>query len=214
MTLSGGLDSTLSLAMLRTIFPAVPILAYTIGGGEAHPDLHYARIAAARFHITHFVEIPGTVEREDARRMLTAMGDASPSNGAVGVMRIYALMALQGTNAVIAHDGIDELMGGYWAHRSERDDAATRATFENLWKLLVPNHLEPLERKARSVNICVVFPYLQRAVVECISRIPLADRTSREESKKPLCALARKYGVPEEIIARRKRGFCDALDEE
>ncbi|MFH1099107.1 MAG: asparagine synthase C-terminal domain-containing protein [Candidatus Uhrbacteria bacterium] len=212
MTLSGGLDSTLSLAMLRTLTPDARIRTFTIGGSQRHPDLRFARIAATHFRVAvTALHVPSDSERALARSEIQAMGDPSPTDGGIGVMALYRFMADRGLKMVIAGDGIDELTGGYWKHRAGHSSEETRAAFEHFWSRLAPDHLEPLERKAERVGISIVFPYLQRSVVEYVARIPLAERTSREESKKPLRTIARRYGVPKEIIARPKRGFCDAL---
>ena len=76
------------------------------------------------------------------------------------------------------------------------------------------DHLQPLEAKAAYSRIRVIYPYLNPRVIDYISRIPPADRTSRDNRKAPLRKLARIYGVPEHVILRPKKGFCGALDME
>ncbi|MFH1430115.1 MAG: asparagine synthase-related protein [Candidatus Uhrbacteria bacterium] len=210
MTLSGGLDSTLSLAMLRSIYPGSDIRTYTVGGSRKHPDLQFGEMAARTFGCTPCLVIPTRLERIRVRKELAAHG-SQVTDGAVGVYCLYRRLAKDKARIAIAHDGIDELMGGYWNHRASDDEQKMRSAFEYFWSRLVPDHLLPLERTAVRAGARPVFPYLHPRVVAYIARIPLTDRTSREESKKPLRALARRFGVPEEIIARTKRGFCDAL---
>jgi len=202
--LSGGLDSSTSVAMIRRAFPGGRIAAYTIGSDESHPDVVHAAEVADRFGLAHRVVIP--TAKDEA-----AADDDIPSS--IGVHVLYRFMRRDGVRSVIAHDGIDELLGGYWAHREwmGRDAAKALEAFTARWGALESEHLQPLEATAEAAGIRVRFPYLKRSVVEEIAAIPLEERTSREVSKMPLRAIASRYGVPESVIRRKKIGFCDAL---
>ncbi|HEU0050971.1 MAG TPA: asparagine synthase C-terminal domain-containing protein [Patescibacteria group bacterium] len=209
--LSGGLDSSLSLAIVRQLMPREVICTYTIGASPQHQDVVFAKRVAQHYNTRHSVIIPTEESIERARyQLVRTTGEAGL--GSAGVYLFYEWLSRHGVRAVLAHDGIDELMGGYWLHRA--NEAAMPNVFRHYWQRLVPDHLEPLERKAASFGISVLLPYLDPHVVSYISHIPLECRTSRGESKKPLRVLARRLGVPEEIIQRRKYGFCDALNQE
>lgn len=201
--LSGGLDSTLGLAFVRRAFPNARIVAHTIAFGENHADIVYAKLAAKAFEAEHRIVVPVRMEIEELLRCQKI--------GSVGVHLLYEALNFESVGCVIAHDGIDELMGGYWRHRAFIDSALKRGEFELLWSVLYRDHLAQLHKVADYAGVTVVLPYLVREVVEYIARIPLDERTDRAESKKPLRALALKYGVPQAIIARRKLGFCDAM---
>lgn len=213
LTLSGGLDSSFCLAVIRELLgPEVPIHTFTIGGSLVHPDILHARLVAARFGTIHHERVPGAAEIEEAKGTLYSRWADEPHNlGNVGVYLIYQTIARHGFRSVIAHDGIDELLGGYWEHRQYEDEDEKAKVFRDFWARLEMEHLILLERKASSFGIQVLLPYLELSVVEYISRIPLSARTSREVSKIPLRAIARKY-LPIEIIERQKKGFCGALD--
>lgn len=58
-TLSGGVDSTLALAILREELGLdVPIVTFTLGGSEEHPDVQFAREAAKKYGTDHHEYIP------------------------------------------------------------------------------------------------------------------------------------------------------------
>jgi len=211
-TLSGGLDSSLCLAIMRQLFPNKVICTYTIGGNQQHPDIQFARIASKLFNAHHIEIIPTGVEEPAWKcAFQSAFPEiAEPTGGDVAVFSIYRTMALNGANAVIAHDGIDELIGGYWPHRGT-DGPHQEDAFRDFWKRLVPEHLEPLQRDADYFGIKLFLPYLQLPLVKYIAGIPVCERTSRTESKIPLRNIARKY-LPSEIIERKKIGFCSGLD--
>jgi len=113
--------------------------------------------------------------------------------------------------------GIDELLGGYWDHRKETDIEKIRLAFEKRWSLLAEEHLLPMSCKARHFGVSLIFPYLSREVIDYISRIPVEERTSREESKIPLRKIALNenylpFSVTAQILQRKKLGFCDAME--
>jgi len=212
LCLSGGLDSSLSLAILVELYGAKRITTYTIGSHSDHPDIRYAKMAAKHFGVSHAVYIPRQNEIERAKVELAQIPGEIVSEGNAGVLLLYQFINYCGTTDVLSHDGIDELLGGYWAHRAhEEDPELQHQAFDMEWRRLADVHLLPLERKAGICGVRVVFPYLQEYVIEYIRRIPLCDRTSKAESKMPLRALARQLNVPEPIITRQKVGFCSAL---
>jgi asparagine synthetase B (glutamine-hydrolysing) len=211
-SLSGGLDSSFCLAIIRQLFPRAVISTYTTGGNENHPDIQSARLIARLFHTFHVEIIP---EENEEKLWNNDFKDTfpdiqNPAGGDVAVFCLYRVMAIDGAKAAITHDGIDELLGGYWSHRANcgphQEDA-----FRDLWKRLVPEHLEPLQRDVDYFGIRLFLPYLQLPVVKYIAGIPVHQRTSRAESKIPLRNIARKY-LPSEIIERKKEGFCSGLD--
>jgi len=119
-SLSGGLDSSFCLAIIRQLFPKTVIQAFTIGGNEQHPDIQFARSVAKLFNAIHIPIIPMFDDEKalwikDFKHTFPEVKE--PSGGDVAVFTLYQTMALGGGKAVIAHDGIDELLGGYWPHR-------------------------------------------------------------------------------------------------
>jgi asparagine synthetase B (glutamine-hydrolysing) len=222
--LSGGLDSTLSLYIIQSLRPdlfAPPcaVSAYTVARSKEHQDYKHARIAALVSRMcprnSHKVLFVDELLRERARKRYAQAFDRNPSNGEIAVFALYSFMATQGVRCVIAHDGIDELMGGYWCHiEHDRKPELKKAAFEDQWARLRENHLVPLMRVADHFKIRVLFPYLHQTVVEEITRLALNERSTRACRKQPLRELAARYGVPRAIIDRAKVGFCDVLKED
>lgn len=211
-TLSGGLDSSLCLAKIFWLSRNLgcEIVTVSIGRTPESPDLVHARLVAKNFYTEHHEYIPSEKEICNAKCAInTLWPDEKAELGDIAVFLTcqYFSRFQPESNVVIIHDGIDELLGGYWDHR-DTDEQET--VFTDYWERLASEHLLPLERKAKRFGIEVVFPYLQRSLVNYISKIPLNERTGIEESKIPLRTIARKY-LPSEITNRKKSGFCDAL---
>lgn len=214
-TLSGGLDSSFCLAKIRELVGfEIPVHTFTIGGSEEYPDVQFARIISRRFGTIHHEWIPSKEEiRKAERELYSQRRDEPRRSGNVAVFLAYQNIARHGFKCVIAHDGIDELLGGYWEHRKYDDEQKKAEVFQNFWGRLEKEHLLLLERKAQHFGIQVILPYLQKAVVEYIAKIPLRSRTTFKESKIPLRTIAKKH-LPVEVIKRNKKGFCSALDRE
>jgi asparagine synthetase B (glutamine-hydrolysing) len=212
-TLSGGLDSSLCLAIIRSLIePKVEIHTFTTGGGIEHPDIQAARLVSKLFGTIHHELIPTQQEIEEAAQKVFSTWQDEPNRLAnVGVFLTYRHIAANNFQTVLAHDGIDELLGGYWEHRQPLDENEKRKAFELFWGKLKKDHLLLLTRKARYFGIEVIFPYLQQKVIEYISAIPVEARTTRQASKIPLRIIAESY-LPQEIIERKKVGFCSVLD--
>ena len=214
-TLSGGLDSSFCLAKIREIVgTGVVIHTFTTGGSEKYPDVQFARKVSQCFDTIHHELIPSKEEVRTAEKKLhSRWKDEHQGPGDVAVFLTYQNIAQHGFRCVIAHDGIDELLGGYWEHRKHTDEQTKAKVFQYFWWIIEKEHLLLLERKACHFGIQVVFPYLQKEVVEYIAKIPLNSRTNLKESKVPLRTIAKKY-LPKEVIKRNKKGFCSALDKE
>ncbi len=216
-TLSGGLDSTLALAFLRKNFPTNEITTFSMGGNANHPDILHARLAAEKFGSNHNEFVPEKDEIQEALAEYKAKFqennlEKATKTGDIDVYLLYKYISRFQPNVLMVHDGIDELMGGYWNHRKDVPKIEKERIFANYWKALVPNHLEPLIKTCNNFNIDLLFPYLDQKIIEAVSHIPLEDRTSIEISKKPLRDIAQELDVPKEIIERSKRGQVGMLD--
>lgn len=216
-TLSGGLDSTLAVAYLRKNFPTAEINTYTMGGTEEHPDVIHARIAAEKFDTVHHEYIPTSDQMAKALTEFNAMHQGTDlkiagETGNSDVFMLYKYISQFKPKIILAHDGIDELMGGYWDHRKNCTPKERETIYRGFWDRLIPDHLEPLIETGSEFGIEVLFPYLDSRITQAASDIPLDNRSSIQESKKPLRAIARQLGVPEEILTRPKRGQVGMLD--
>jgi len=219
LTLSGGLDSTLALAFLRNNFLEKEIVTFSMGGSVNHPDVLHARLAAKKFGSDHNEFIPTPEEIAQALeeyQKKTPEGDLKEvvKTGEVDMDLLYKYLSDFHPNVLLACDGIDELIGGYWDHRKITPKEEKEKIFADYWNQLVPHHLIPLIKRGSDFGISFLFPYLDQKVIQSISGIPLEDRTSKEVSKKPLREIAGRLGVPAEILTRAKRGQVGMLDKE
>lgn len=215
-TLSGGLDSSLCLAIIRNLYPDVPIHTFTVGSSK-HPDMQFAKAASFIFQTFHHPFVIWKKNQNSyAKEFKECHGD-TPPEGNLGPWIIYKNLGRYAT--VIAHDGIDEQMGGYWPHRkygigSEHEDKEKQQEeFEYFWSRLAPDHLEILEKTANHFGVKLLFPYLQKELVEYISHIPVEERATKETGKVIMRALAEKY-LWKPIGERAKFGFGQALEDE
>lgn len=222
-TLSGGVDSSLCLAIIAELCPPeTEIHTFTAGGSKKHPDIQFARKVAELFNTTHHEIIVNPKDKEQIIREFTDFYGDSPQTKTmieradINVWAVYHEIAKTGAKSVIAHDGIDELMGGYWLHRQSAIEGreGQEEVFRKFWGELEPEHLIPLESTAHHFGIQLLFPYLQKRLVEYIAHIPVNERASFASGKIPLKEIARKYVWPKEVVDRKKRGFVDALMEE
>lgn len=217
MTLSGGLDSTLALAYLRKNFPKKEIITFTMGGSANHPDILHARLAAEKFRSTHYEFIPSPDEIAES---LEEYNNEFPNvnipeatkNGDTDVYLLYKYISNFRPKALLAFDGIDELVGGYWDHRKDTTQAEKECIYYKYWDELVSKHLVPLTRTSNNFGIKLLFPYLDEVIINSISDIPVSERCSINESKKPLREIGKKLGLPTWILTRPKRGQVGMLD--
>lgn len=201
--LSGGIDSSI-LALLANEIQRIP--CFTIGSSSHHPDVQAATRLAGEFNLDHRIYLPSTFAQEDAR---ASLGDPFP--GDEGVL-LALQFASRFTTDILATDGIDEQMGGYWWHVNRNDEFSTaEMAFKAFWDELEPKHLTPMFCSAEMAGVNIHWVYLFPEVVEYVSRIPLAERTRDGTRKYFWREVARKVGVPEWVIDRPKRGFVDAL---
>ncbi len=191
--LSGGVDSAV-LAVLANRQATVP--CFTIGSFLQHPDVNAATRLAAEYGWNLSVLLPCNIsDRSGDNAVYMALGFASHF-----------------VSGVLAGDGIDEQVGGYWCHSHDSDRfTSTEETFEFFWNRLEPDHLEPMFKSATTIGIDVHWVYLDGRVVNYISRIPLSDRVHDGVSKAVWKDLARLVGIPDWVINRPKLGFVGAL---
>jgi len=195
LSFSGGLDSSLMLYFMATVFEKVR--AFTIGFPETHPDVEYSRVVAKIFkNVKHEVFIPsvGKIASEEEKR-------PGPD---VGVRLLYKFLAERGVPRIIACDGLDEFMAGYYAHQEHPDES----TYYDFLRRLQEDHLKPLDENSGQIQ--VYLPYLDETVLNLLTQIPLAEKVDAENRKKCMVQMA-KGKVPDEVVERWKYGFCDAL---
>lgn len=202
--LSGGIDSSI-LALLVQKFANVPY--FTIGSSLSHPDVIAASKLAKEFDLKLFIYIPSR------RDVILSSGLVKTNFPGDEIVYLALQFASHFVTDILAADGIDEQMGGYWWHINKSFKCPTvESAFKHFWDKLESDHLTPMFESAKQANVNVRWVYLYPEIVNYINRIPLDDRVKDGESKAVWKQLARSIGVPEWVIIRKKKGFVDALD--
>lgn len=202
--LSGGVDSSLLALLAKEKCPNIP--CFTIGDSPQHPDVVAAMHLAAEFDLDLRVYLPNKgVIKEATKRVQT-------KNDGDNAVLLALEFASKFVTDIIAADGIDEQMGGYWwhVHRNDQFPKAEQA-FEYFWGQLEGKHLKPMFNSAELVGVNVHWVYLDPEVVDYIARIPLDVRVHGGIGKAYWKETAKQVGVPEWVIQRPKRGFLHAL---
>lgn len=193
LSLSGGIDSTLTLALMTEVFGG-DLRTYTISCREDHPDVLFARMASYTFG-SHHKEV---ITDPDPLRE----GEFSGDNA---VRQLYDVIKNDVSNC-ISCDGIDELLCGYYGHLVSGSE---KENYDHYLSRLLPDHLVPLDRNSADVD--VFLPFLDLNIRKYLLSIPLANKIYDGVRKAIVVEAARMMCVPEEIIARNKYGFCDAF---
>lgn len=194
LSLSGGIDSSLMLYYMTRFINRDHIKCYTIANSIEHPDYIYANMVAEYFGVECFTYIP---DRSPVR-----LEDDLPGDEIVRAFYEY-LLNMEVTD-IIACDGIDEFTGGYYAHMQD----PTEKTYYKYLENLRDDQLIPLDKNSGKVK--VFLPYISHSVVNRLSQIPLSRKCDKTHRKIIMFELA-KGNLPEEVLTRRKYGFCDAM---
>ena len=201
LALSGGVDSC---TLLLKALPHGPVTTHTLGVGETHPDILYARLILTHLEGVRCLEHLDPVSPRDVQVSNSILGTTAQKPD----MYLLLMEAIRPyTKDVVCGDLIDELLGGYYQHQQ-----GTLEVFQGLFDNLVPNHLEPLDQISTALGIRVHLPYGRLGVLQACSLFSPEELAGPGFRKKPLSEVAFRCGVPSDIILRRKRGLVSAKD--
>jgi asparagine synthetase B (glutamine-hydrolysing) len=112
--LSGGIDSSLVLALLRKVHPYMPISTFTLSKSKDYPDIVFAREIANLFNSEHNEII---LSDEIYQNFLSEYNKVK-QHSFKGDINIYILcsFAKSYSTTIVTGDGGDECFGGYWLH--------------------------------------------------------------------------------------------------
>ncbi|KKM60628.1 hypothetical protein LCGC14_1539930 [marine sediment metagenome] len=187
---SGGIDSTIMLAVMCKIFDEVH--TYTISSRKDHPDVLFARRGSKIYNTDHREFIVHPTWRE-----------TDIFEGDNAVRQLFELLS-DYTDRIICCDGIDEFMCGYYDHQEN-----TIERYSYYLSRLLPDHLVVLNDN--SSNTEVFLPYLDKRLVDIFRGISLFDKVDKKNRKKVILKIAVELGITEDIIYRNKYGFVDAF---
>ncbi|MGY1697164.1 asparagine synthetase B family protein [Geodermatophilus sp. SYSU D00814] len=203
VVLSGGLDSSLTLLLVRELHP--DCVAFTVGA-EGSEDLAYARRLTADLGVEHVV-VPvrprelGLGDVREAMRVseLTEYGDII---NAVVSQRLFAAVHEAGVKVVLTGDGSDELFGGY-AMYHRIGDADRRRLFLHKIAHLSRTELQRVDRTSMGHRVEARVPFLDVTMLDLAMRIP-QELKLRDGYEKWIVRHAFADVLPDYIQARHK----------
>ncbi|MGN6792434.1 MAG: asparagine synthetase B family protein, partial [Streptosporangiaceae bacterium] len=207
--LSGGLDSSLTLAHVRERHP--DCVAFTVGApGSA--DIEYASKLAADLGVRHeIIEIqPRLIRLHEVREAiriseLTEYGDII---NAVVSVPLFRRIASMGIKVVLTGDGSDELFGGY-AMYDQIAPAQARRLFLHKLANLGRTELQRVDRTSMASGVEVRVPFLDPVVVDLAMRLPLTLKV-RDGTEKWILRQAFADVLPDYIRRRPKNPMSHA----
>jgi asparagine synthase (glutamine-hydrolysing) len=113
--LSGGIDSSLVLALVKREYPEVPIHTFSLARSYEYPDLVFAREVAELFGTTHHEKILSSSELEEYSKEYDRIRQSS-FRGDINVF-ILCSLARNYSKVIVTGDGGDECFGGYFLHK-------------------------------------------------------------------------------------------------
>ncbi len=143
--LSGGIDSSLVLALLRNVYPELPISTFTLAKSKVYPDMVFARKIADLFETNHNEII---LSDEEYRKFFTEYNKVKRYDFK-GDINVYILssFAREFSNIIVTGDGGDECFGGYWLHQYPLGHKET-GTIKKLLGIIIPT--KPFEESRLS----------------------------------------------------------------
>ena len=114
LLLSGGIDSSLVLALIRKAYPDVPIATFTLARNKYYPDIIFARKMSEMFGTTHNEII---LSKHQLLQYQTRFEKIN-KYGIKGDINVFILCSIANSYSkiIVTGDGGDECFGGYWLH--------------------------------------------------------------------------------------------------
>ncbi len=221
---SGGVDSSLVLVkILRQSKFGSAVIAHTIGSKD-DPDMFYSKefikklkgIYKNLYHNMHIMKI--SEEDTDKSNEILKVKHDSPDNYYM-LMKAISLY----TKKIVCCDCIDELLGGYYAHRDpkgyfpnydpKKDLEENRVeALKYYMSRLIPEHLFMLDVFSSHFDVDVFLPYGDKEVINCCSKFSIDELVDDDNRKKPIYEIAKRNKIPKEILERRKYGLVSAFN--
>lgn len=199
LALSGGLDSSILAQMLKT--SGASFTALTIADSSDHPDALHSRLVAKQINLNHIVHILDKNDKSSDKYDL-----------------LFQIAQKHGLTGMICGDTIDEQLGGYYYHQHPEHfdhdpihsaDQKLRVVYNDYWRRLYTDHLQPLHEFSVKHNIQTALPYLGLLSFTC--QLPMRQRSDSKRGKKILRELGLRLGLPNEVLTRKKLGLCNVI---
>jgi asparagine synthase (glutamine-hydrolysing) len=211
--LSGGLDSSLVVAVAQKFLPGQRLKTFSIGTSDESPDIKAARIVAKHLNTDH-TEIIFTVKEgidvlEDVIFSLESY-DTTTVRASVP-MWILARWISKNTDCkvILSGEGSDELFGGYlYFHGAPNVNDFSKECGRRL-KLIHQFDGLRADRCMAAHGLELRVPFLDRDVVEFGMTMDQSLKVSQPEKK--FLREAFVGLLPDEILWRQKNGMSDAV---
>ncbi len=115
LLLSGGIDSSLVLALLRKTYPDREIHSFSLSRSATYPDTIFSRKIAKMFDTKYHQIILSDSDFNDFQREY----DQIKKFNFKGDVNVYILCSIASkySRIIVTGDGGDECFGGYWLHK-------------------------------------------------------------------------------------------------
>jgi len=115
LLLSGGIDSSLVLALLRKVYPERTIHTFSLSRKETYPDTIFSCEVSKMFDTDHHQIILSDSEFNEFQREY----DKVKKHNLKGDVNVYILCSIASnySKVIVTGDGGDECFGGYWLHK-------------------------------------------------------------------------------------------------
>ncbi|MCI4433895.1 MAG: asparagine synthase C-terminal domain-containing protein [Thermoplasmata archaeon] len=191
--LSGGLDSTIILALVKEHYD---VIAYTTGI-EGSKDINNAREVAKKFDVEHQPIIIGRDMVLNALwRLINKYTDLSVVELSFEIPFYIGVSRVRERN-IFTGQGADELFGGY--NKYLKNPSLMERDIILLIGRTVPREMEI----ARSFNKSLHMPFISPGILKFAMDIPLDEKVG-EERKIILRKLASRLGLPRDVMEREK----------
>ena len=113
--LSGGIDSSLVLALIKKVYPELQIHTFSLARSENYSDVVFSREVSEIFGTIHHEIILSDFEFEEYKEEY----EKFKKYDFKGDVNVYILcsIASEYSKIIVTGDGGDECFGGYWLHK-------------------------------------------------------------------------------------------------
>lgn len=210
--LSGGLDSSLVVGLIKYLRPDLTFPVYTIAFESGSTDLPYAKMIAEHFNLPHHVI---TITEQEAIDMIDetiyTIESYDTTTVRASVMQYILSKKIKDVKVLLVGENSDELFMGYlYFHKAPNADLAR----EDSVRLVNDVHMFDglrTDRTMSSAGLEVRLPYADVDLLNYVYTLDPSLVTPRDRMEKWLLRNSCKGIIPDEVLFRRKEAFSDAV---